>query len=83
MKIIRILAVNLISILHVNSLLYPQRDLKQNELRNLNSLDGLWTFVSEPSTACFDCESLGSTNRWYERDLSRFTVTEYYIESST
>ncbi|KAI6216284.1 Beta-glucuronidase [Aphelenchoides besseyi] len=69
MKIIRILAVNLISILHVNSLLYPQ----QNELRNLNSLDGLWTFVSEPSTACFDCESLGSTNRWYERDLSRFT----------
>ncbi|KAI6208769.1 Beta-glucuronidase [Aphelenchoides besseyi] len=69
MKIIRIPVVNLVLFLHVNSLLYPQ----QNELRNLNSLDGLWTFVSEPSTACFDCESLGSKNRWYERDLSRFT----------
>lgn len=66
-----------------SGLLYPQvitsfndfsNQFKQNEVRDLDSLDGLWTFVREPSTACYTCESLGSIQKWYSMDLSKFKV---------
>ncbi|CAD5233071.1 unnamed protein product [Bursaphelenchus xylophilus] len=47
-----------------NALLYPQ----QNEVRSLESLDGLWTFVREPLFAA----DLGLKNRWFEEDLDTF-----------
>ena len=43
-----------------NALLYPQ----QNEARDLHRLNELWTFVAEPSTACFECESVGKQTYW-------------------
>ncbi|KAI6203632.1 Beta-glucuronidase [Aphelenchoides besseyi] len=46
------------------SLLFPQR----NEIRGLDSLDGLWTFVREPG----EFVGLGLQNKWYKQDLSGF-----------
>ncbi|KAI1721795.1 glycosyl hydrolases family 2, TIM barrel domain-containing protein [Ditylenchus destructor] len=49
----------------VNGLLFPQ----QNELRSLDSLDGLWTFVREPPNSA----GIGLQNNWAGYDLSTFT----------
>lgn len=40
----------------------------------MDQLDGLWSFVREPPTGCFECESLGVQQRWFVRDLSKFGV---------
>uniref|UniRef100_A0A1I7SAQ7 Beta-glucuronidase n=1 Tax=Bursaphelenchus xylophilus TaxID=6326 RepID=A0A1I7SAQ7_BURXY len=48
----------------VTGLLYPQ----QNSVRGLDSLDGLWDFVREPTFAT----DLGLKNRWYLKVLSSF-----------
>ncbi|CAD5232603.1 unnamed protein product [Bursaphelenchus xylophilus] len=52
-------------ILCCSGLLYPQR----NEIRGLDSLDGLWTFVREPPLAF----NLGIINKWFQRDLAKFS----------
>uniref|UniRef100_A0A914EGH7 Beta-glucuronidase n=1 Tax=Acrobeloides nanus TaxID=290746 RepID=A0A914EGH7_9BILA len=44
--------------------LYPQR----NEIRQYDSLDGLWTFVREQSNT----NGTGLVNQWYLSDLSTF-----------
>ena len=43
---------------------------KQNEFRGLDSLDGLWTFVLEPSGS----NGIGFANKWATLDLSTFKV---------
>ncbi|KAI6182066.1 Beta-glucuronidase [Aphelenchoides bicaudatus] len=47
-----------------SGLLYPQR----NEIRGLDSLDGLWTFVREPK----DYPGIGLQNEWFKQNLAKF-----------
>ncbi|CAI5438651.1 unnamed protein product [Caenorhabditis angaria] len=42
--------------------------VQKNEIRTYESLDGLWTFVREPT----NYGDLGITNEWYSNDLSKF-----------
>uniref|UniRef100_A0A915DSM8 Beta-glucuronidase n=1 Tax=Ditylenchus dipsaci TaxID=166011 RepID=A0A915DSM8_9BILA len=50
--------------LKTNALIFPQ----QNEFRELVSLDGLWTFVREPTNS----KVIGLQNNWAKHDLSTF-----------
>ncbi|CAD5224006.1 unnamed protein product [Bursaphelenchus okinawaensis] len=58
-----------------NGLLYPQK----NEIRRLDSLDGLWSFVREPTFS----NNLGIQNEWYKLDIDKFeNVTRVPVPSA-
>jgi hypothetical protein len=44
--------------------------LQRNEIRGLESLDGLWDFVRESK----DFPGIGLQNQWYKRNLATFPV---------
>lgn len=62
---------------NVCSILFPQVNyyyllnyFKKNEFRQIDSLDGLWTFVREP----INTDGIGFKNNWSQMDLSHFSV---------